>query len=82
MSKNELSKNSLRNLVSNALHDYFAKLEGTAASDLYNLVVTEIEAPLIEIVMHYTNGNQSKAATWLGINRGTLRKLLAKYNLA
>lgn len=75
------SKNFLSDSVSKALHDYFSKLEGEPASGIYNLVITEVEAPLLKIVMEYASGNQSKAAQWLGLNRGTLRKLLAKYGL-
>ncbi len=75
------SKNFLREQVSVALHKYFSNLEGETTRDIYALVLAEIEVPLLEIVMHYTKGNQSRAATWLGLSRGTLRKLLAKYNL-
>jgi len=75
------SKNFLREQVSAALHDYFSKLEGETAHDIYALVLAEVEAPLLEIVMHYAKGNQTRAAQWLGLNRGTLRKLLAKYEL-
>lgn len=79
MSNDLQSKNFLRNSVSQALHEYFSKLEGEPTSGIYNLVLAEVEAPLLKIVMEYANGNQSKAALWLGLNRGTLRKLLAKY---
>ena len=82
MSKNLQSKNFLRDQVTSALHEYFSKLEGTSASNIYELVLAEVEAPLLEIVMQYAKGNQTRAAQWLGLNRGTLRKLLAKYGLA
>lgn len=81
MSNEKQSKYSLRDHVKNALHAYFATLDGMEASDIYKLVITEVEAPLLEIVMHYANGNQCRAAQWLGLNRGTLRKLLNKYGL-
>ena len=81
MNKNMPSKNFLREQVSLALHDYFSKLEGETAHDIYALVLAEVEAPLLEIVMQYAKGNQSRAAQWLGLNRGTLRKLLVKYRL-
>lgn len=75
------SKHFLRDYVRKALQEYFASLEETSPSGIYNLVLAEIEAPLLETVMQKTKGNQSQAALWLGLNRGTLRKLLAKYNL-
>ena len=81
MSKNRPSKNFLREQVTLALHEYFSKLEGEAACDIYAMVLAEVEAPLLEIVMQYANGNETRAAQWLGLNRGTLRKLLAKYGL-
>lgn len=81
MNKDLPSKNFLRNFVSEALHEYFSKLEGEPTSGIYALVLSEIEIPLLEVVMHYAKGNESRAALWLGVNRGTLRKLLAKYNL-
>lgn len=81
MSKDLQSKPSLRDHVSRALHEYFSALDGADAADIYNLVITQVEAPLLETVMHYTKGNQSQAAQWLGVNRGTLRKLLKKYSL-
>lgn len=74
------SKPSLRDLIRHELHRYFANLEGEGVSGIYNLVLTEVEAPLLEVVMHYA-GNQSRAAEWLGLNRGTLRKLLQKYEI-
>ncbi len=42
---------------------------------------TEVEAPLLEEVMTYTRGNQTRAAIMMGINRGTLRKKLKQYGM-
>jgi Fis family transcriptional regulator len=41
----------------------------------------EVERPLLESVMDYYSGNQSKAAEALGLNRGTLRKKLKQYGI-
>lgn len=81
MSKSAPSKNFLREQISSALHEYFAHLEGAKAKNIYHLVLKEMEAPLLEIVLQYTQGNQSRAAECLGLSRGTLRKLLAKHKL-
>ena len=81
MSNKGQSKHFLRDHVRHAVRNYFEHLEGTPASGIYELVLSEVEAPLLEIVMEHAKGNQSKAAEWLGLNRGTLRKLLSKYNL-
>jgi Factor for inversion stimulation Fis, transcriptional activator len=65
---------TLRGSVEKALHNYFAHLEGAEVTDVYNLVLSEVEAPLLECVMNYVKGNQTKASELLGLNRGTLRK--------
>ena len=61
---------------------YFHNLGGQAPSNLYDLVQREVEPPLLEIVMQFTRGNQTKAAAILGLNRGTLRKKLRQYGLS
>jgi Fis family transcriptional regulator len=81
MNKHAPSKNFLRSEVTKALQEYFSHIEDGSISNLYQLVLAEVEAPLLEMVMRLTKGNQSKAAQWLGLNRGTLRKLLSKYQL-
>jgi Fis family transcriptional regulator len=72
---------TLRKCVEDAMAVYFAQLDGHPTDDLYKMVMTEVEEPLFRSVMHYTRGNQSKAAELLGINRGTLRKKLKMYGL-
>jgi Fis family transcriptional regulator len=71
----------LRDAVMDALTHYFDQLDGTPPNDLYQLVLQQVEQPLFESVMHYTGGNQSRAATLLGISRSTLRKKLAQYEI-
>ncbi len=67
--------------VRESLERYFDELNGQPPSDLYDLVLSEIEQPLLEVVMAETRGNISKAAAFLGLNRATLRKKLHKYGL-
>ena len=71
----------LRVQTENALKIYFESLNGHRPGDLYNLVLGQVEEPLFRAVMKYTNGNQSRAAEMLGINRGTLRKKLKTYSI-
>ena len=54
---------------------------GAPVTEVYQLVLSEVEAPLLEQVMKYTRNNQTKASTMLGLNRGTLRKRLKQYGL-
>ncbi len=60
---------------------YFSHLEGESVSNLYGMVLAEVEAPLLEVVMRNVEGNQTRAAELLGLNRGTLRKKLKQYDL-
>lgn len=71
----------LRQHVKKALENYFSHLDGHDPVDLYDMVLEEIEIPLLEAIMLYTKGNQSKAAILLGISRGTLRKKLKQYHM-
>ena len=72
---------SLQESVHYALQQYLANLDGQTPANLYELVLAEVEKPLIEMILKLTNDNQSKAAIILGISRGTLRKKMAIYNL-
>lgn len=67
--------------VRQALDNYFGQLNGQQPANVYQLVLEEMEVPLLEAVMEFTNHNQSKAAIIMGISRGTLRKKLKKYNM-
>jgi Fis family transcriptional regulator len=72
---------TLRDSVEVALKNYFAQLDGAPTTEVYQLVLSEVEAPLLEQVMKYTRNNQTRASTMLGLNRGTLRKKLKQYGL-
>jgi Fis family transcriptional regulator len=63
------------------LHAYFHELNGHHPTDLYELVVAEVERPLLEVVMQKAKRNVTRASLWLGMNRATLRKKLKKYGL-
>ena len=67
--------------VKHALLQYFDELEGEEPGNLYDMVIRQVEAPLLEIVMEQVGGNQTRAAACLGLNRGTLRKKLRAYDL-
>ena len=75
------SQQSLHYSVAEAMQRYFEDLDGQDATDLYALVMNEVEPPLLAAVMNYTRQNQSRTAEMLGLNRGTLRKKLKQYNL-
>lgn len=72
---------SLRESVTVAVRHYLNELDGQMTADVYQMVLAEIEAPLLTEIMAYTRNNQTKASIMLGLNRGTLRKKLKQYNL-
>lgn len=74
-------ENTLRAEVQRSLSRYFENIEDEAVTDLHHMVISEVEAPLIEAVMGYCGNNQSKASIMLGLNRGTLRTKLKLYGL-
>ncbi len=72
---------SLRFHVEIALTRYFQQIEDEPARNLHQMVMAEVEAPLLRAVMQRTGNNQSKASIMLGLNRGTLRTKLKQYGL-
>ena len=75
------TSHSLREHAEKTLRRYFADLNGHDPSELYDMVLGEIEQPLLKTLMEYTRGNQSRAASILGLNRSTLRKKLRQHKI-
>jgi Fis family transcriptional regulator len=71
----------LKHSVERAMDIYFTNLDGQDVTNVYQMVLNEVEAPLLQSVMLYTRNNQTKASEVLGLNRGTLRKKLKQYDL-
>ena len=76
-----MKKRDISNAVQQAVEVYIADMEDQEITNLYELVLKEVEAPMLKSVLHHTGDNQSKTATMLGLSRGTLRKKLLKYRL-
>ena len=75
------SASNLRDAVTEAVRAYLDELDGQLSTDVYQMVLAEIEAPLLTEIMAYTRNNQTRASLMLGLNRGTLRKKLKQYKL-
>lgn len=73
--------NSLAETVKRTIQDYLDTLGDHEATNIYRLVLDEVERPLLEVMMRYAHGNQCKAAQYMGINRATLRTKLKRHNL-
>ncbi|MDX2372745.1 DNA-binding transcriptional regulator Fis [Psychrobacter sp. PP-21] len=67
--------------VERVVRQYFAMLGDEMPTDLYELILKQVEEPLLSVVLEKTRGNQTKCAQILGLNRGTLRKKLKTYDL-
>ena len=67
--------------VRKMMKQYFHDLDGEGATDIYDMVVANVEKPLLEVVLHHAEGNQTRAAELLGLNRNTLRKKLTQHGI-
>ncbi|MGC9386770.1 MAG: helix-turn-helix domain-containing protein [Hydrogenovibrio sp.] len=67
--------------VTETLTHYFSALENEVPSDVYHMVISQVERPMVEFVLQKTEFNQTRAAEILGINRNTLRKKIQQYNI-
>jgi Fis family transcriptional regulator, factor for inversion stimulation protein len=74
-------ENTLSDHVRKCVEDYFAHLNGHDSSGLYQLVLNEVEKPLLETALKHADFNQTKAAKVLGLSRSTLRKKLEHYGI-
>ena len=76
-----VGKKDIEACIRDSLEQYFKDLHGTAPQAVHAMVVGAVERPMLEVVMKHADGNQSKAADWLGINRNTLRRKLLEHQL-
>jgi Fis family transcriptional regulator len=76
-----MSKKNIQDCIRDNLDSYFHDLRGAEPHAVYDMVVNAVERPMLEVVMQRAEGNQSKAADWLGINRNTLRRKLLEHKL-
>ena len=72
---------SVAEQVEAAMTGFYASQGGDLPENVYHMLLTEVEEPLLKATMRYTRNNQSEAARILGINRGTFRKKLAYYGM-
>ena len=72
---------TLRQYVQDAIRLYLEDMGASQPECLYQTLLAEVEPPLIEEVLRYTGGNQSKTARILGITRNTLRTKLDRYDI-
>jgi Fis family transcriptional regulator len=73
--------NRIAEAIISSLETYFKDLDGQPAAQVYDMVIQEVERPLLEVIMREAQGNQLRASEMLGINRNTLRKKLIAHGL-
>ena len=71
----------LRRHVQDTISRYLRDMGNTAPANIYQMLLAEIEPPLIEEILKCTGGNQSRAAAMLGITRNTLRTKMQRYSI-
>ena len=76
-----MSKRHIDECIRDSLEVYLKDLRGSQPHDMYDMLMRVVEKPLLDVVMNHAEGNQSKAAEWLGINRNTLRRKLLDHKL-
>ncbi len=76
-----MKKRTINQSVSESVEEYLHLMADESVSGLYEMVLSEVEAPLLRAVLAHTNNNQSRTAAILGLNRGTLRTKMRKYRL-
>lgn len=76
-----INENEIARCVRKALDGYFKDLEGEKPHPIYDMVMRSVEKPLIELVLKHAEGNQTRAAELLGINRNTLRNKMKQYRI-
>ena len=79
--QNNSQPGGLNATIRESLRQLLNDLGDENPGNIYDLVLQQVEAPLLELILEHVEGNQSKAAECLGINRGTLRKKLKTYQL-
>ena len=71
-----MSKKHIEDCIRDSLETYFRDLHS-----VHEMIMAAVEKPLLDVVLQHAEGNQSRAAEWLGINRNTLRRKLLEHKL-
>ena len=76
-----MSRKHIDECIRASLDQYFRDLRGAEPHGVHAMILDAVEKPLLDVVLQKAEGNQSKAAEWLGINRNTLRRKLLEHKL-
>ena len=73
--------NEIHDAVKRSLERYFKDMDGEKPTSIYDMVLKNVEKPMIELVLGQAEGNLTLAATMLGIDRNTLRKKMQRLRI-
>src|SRR5258708_39994122 len=73
--------NELADCVKRSLERYFKDMDGEKPTSIHDMVLRNVEKPMIELVLARAEGNLTLAAEMLGINRATLRKKMQQLRI-
>ena len=76
-----MSRKAIDDCIRASVEQYLKDLRGAEPDALHDLFIDAAERPLLDVVLCHADGNQSRAAAWLGINRNTLRRKLLDHKL-
>ena len=76
-----MTRKAIDEIVRASVEQYLSDLRGAEPDRLHDLFMAAAERPLLDVVLRHAEGNQSRAADWLGINRNTLRRKLQGHRL-
>ena len=77
-----MEENEIAACMRRSLNRYFKDLDGETPSEIYDMVLSAMEKPLLVYNLDRAEGNQTRAADMLGINRNTLRKKMREHGLS
>jgi len=76
-----MNQSDLHDCINQKLERYFTQLDDELVSGVFKMVTQQTETATLKFVLDKVNQNHSKAARILGINRATLKKKVALYQL-
>ncbi len=76
-----LDQYSIEDVVELKISRFFDQIGTFYPENVYDLIMSKVEKPLLVQILRRVGGNQVQAAKILGINRNTLRKKIKQYGL-
>ncbi|MFZ4651124.1 MAG: helix-turn-helix domain-containing protein [Rubrivivax sp.] len=76
-----MSRQHIEDCIRSSVEKYLQDLDGAEPHGVHDMIIHAVERPLLEVIMRHAQGNQSRAAAWLGINRNTLHRKLQDHQL-